>query len=51
MINLISLLILMLKKAILDKDSFYNEKISQAKGILKPFILRRIKTEVQRYIF
>ena len=31
-------------------DTFYNEKISQAKGIMKPFILRRLKTEVLKQL-
>lgn len=34
------------KPANIDVDTFYNEKIAQAKGIMKPFILRRLKTEV-----
>jgi SWI/SNF-related matrix-associated actin-dependent regulator 1 of chromatin subfamily A len=29
-----------------DFDQFYNEKIEQAKGIMRPFILRRLKSEV-----
>jgi SWI/SNF-related matrix-associated actin-dependent regulator 1 of chromatin subfamily A len=31
-----------------DSDQFYNEKIEQAKGIMRPFILRRLKSEVLR---
>ena len=30
----------------MDNDPFYVQKVNQAKGILKPFILRRLKTEV-----
>ena len=30
----------------LENDPFYVQKVNQAKGILKPFILRRLKTEV-----
>lgn len=33
-----------------DKDTFYSEKITQAKGIMKPFILRRVKTEVLKQL-
>lgn len=29
-----------------NNGSYYNDKITQAKGIMKPFILRRLKTEV-----
>ncbi len=34
----------------MDKDTFYSEKISQAKGIMKPFILRRLKTTVLKQL-
>ena len=37
-------------KANIDTDTFYNEKIAQAKGIMKPFILRRLKTEVLKQL-
>ena len=33
-----------------DKDTFYNEKIMQAKGIMKPFIMRRLKTDVLKQL-
>lgn len=35
---------------VVDVDTFYNEKIAQAKGIMKPFILRRIKSEVLKQL-
>lgn len=38
------------KPANIDTDTFYNEKIAQAKGIMKPFILRRLKTEVLKQL-
>lgn len=34
------------KPADSDFDKFYSEKIEQAKGIMRPFILRRLKSEV-----
>lgn len=33
-----------------DKDWFYKEKIEQAKGIMRPFILRRIKADVLKQL-
>jgi len=38
------------KPANVDTDTFYNEKIEQAKGIMKPFILRRLKDEVLKQL-
>ena len=38
------------KPANVDKDTFYNEKIAQAKGIMAPFILRRLKTDVLKQL-
>lgn len=38
------------KPSNVDVDSFYSEKISQAKGIMKPFILRRVKSEVLKQL-
>ena len=31
-------------------DKFYNDKIAKAKGIMKPFILRRLKTDVLKQL-
>jgi SWI/SNF-related matrix-associated actin-dependent regulator 1 of chromatin subfamily A len=33
-----------------DKDTFYNDKITQAKGIMKPFIMRRLKADVLKQL-
>lgn len=33
-----------------DTDTFYQDKITQAKGIMNPFILRRLKTEVLKQL-
>lgn len=33
-----------------DNDTFYMEKINQAKGIMKPFILRRVKDDVLKQL-
>lgn len=33
-----------------DKDWFYKEKIEQAKGIMEPFILRRVKADVLKQL-
>ncbi|CAF1023280.1 unnamed protein product [Brachionus calyciflorus] len=39
-----------LKQSQWEKDAFYNQKVSQAKGIIQPFILRRLKTEVLKQL-
>jgi len=38
------------KPADVDKDTFYSEKIAQAKGIMRPFIMRRLKTDVLKQL-
>lgn len=38
------------KPANVDTDTFYNEKIAQAKGIMKPFIMRRLKDNVLKQL-
>lgn len=38
------------KPANVDTDTFYNEKIKQAKEIMKPFILRRLKENVLKQL-
>lgn len=37
-------------KSNIDTDTFYSEKIAQAKGIMKPFILRRVKNDVLKHL-
>ena len=34
----------------IDKDTYYSEKIAQAKGIMRPFIMRRLKADVLKQL-
>lgn len=38
------------KPSDVDKNTYYNDKINQAKGIMKPFILRRLKSDVLKQL-
>lgn len=38
------------KPSDVDKNTYYNDKINQAKGIMKPFILRRLKNDVLKQL-